>query len=78
MPTKPATKFQWLADGWGVVGTAWGKSAKSVATYLRRIRDKVKVGELEDTPHLTEGPPHVRFASSVIRDLVAIGWEIKV
>src|SRR5437868_5714402 len=70
--------FEWQADGWGVVGTDWGQASVVTLKYLRQVRDAAKNDELEELPEFAHANPEVRFAAAVIRDLVAIGWELKV
>ena len=68
--------FTWQKDGWGQIQADWGKAKNTVATYFRRLR---KPGGCKNGGPSLEGVPvSLQFPCLVVRDLVSIGWELKI
>jgi hypothetical protein len=70
--------FLWESDGWGRVASKWGRSRTAVLSYLRRLRKGSGVATPDELPEFEHDDPYVRFTTGVIRDLVGVGWTMKI
>jgi hypothetical protein len=70
--------FEWETDGWGRVAAKWGRARNEVLTYLRRLRKDSTLVTPNELPEFEHDDPYTRFTTGVIRDLVGVGWALKV